>query len=316
MSGIGGFFELELRKGKEFHAEALGLNSGKNSLIFLLQSRKLGKIYIPIYTCEVIRDVCDELGLAYEYYSLDNDLNPVIKSSIRDEDALLYTNYFGIKQKTVNDLAEKFRNLIIDNAQSFFSLPLKGVDTFYSARKFFGVPDGGYLYTSVPLACLSEVDRSGCRLKHLVKRIEEGPEAGYRYFLENENNLAQAPVRLMSKLTQRLLCNIDYEAVINMRRENFLFLHEKLNGTNLFRFEPDIISVPMIYPYLCDKGGLRDHLISNRIFVAKYWPSVLNIADRSSIEYFFADNLIPLPIDQRYEQKDMEIVASEVLKYV
>ena len=55
-------------------------------------------------------------------------------------EAFLYTNYFGLKQGCVKLLEKKYGDhLIVDNAQAFFAKPIKGIDTFYSARKFFGL---------------------------------------------------------------------------------------------------------------------------------------------------------------------------------
>ncbi len=58
----------------------------------------------------------------------------------------LCTNYFGIKDEFITSLSKQVSNLIVDNAQSFFSNPIENIDTFYSPRKFFGVSDGAYLY--------------------------------------------------------------------------------------------------------------------------------------------------------------------------
>lgn len=56
--------------------------------------------------------------------------------NIQADQGFLYTNYFGLKDNFINILANKIQNLIIDNAQSFFSKPCKEIDTFYSVRKF------------------------------------------------------------------------------------------------------------------------------------------------------------------------------------
>lgn len=41
--------------------------------------------------------------------------------------------------------------IILDNTQSFFQKPISGIDTIYSCRKYFGVPDGAYLSTNILL---------------------------------------------------------------------------------------------------------------------------------------------------------------------
>ena len=39
MSAIGGYFELELRKGEHYHKEALRLNTARNSFEYILRAR-------------------------------------------------------------------------------------------------------------------------------------------------------------------------------------------------------------------------------------------------------------------------------------
>ena len=51
MEAIGGYFELELRKGKHYHENALRLNSARNAFEYILRVRNYKKIYIPYYTC-------------------------------------------------------------------------------------------------------------------------------------------------------------------------------------------------------------------------------------------------------------------------
>ena len=70
-----------------------------------------------------------------------------------------------------------WKQLIVDNTQAF-CFSDRGVDTFYSARKFFGVPDGAYLYTDKFLNVELEQDVSCQRCEHLLRRIDEGAERG------------------------------------------------------------------------------------------------------------------------------------------
>ena len=70
----------------------------------------------------------------------------------------------------------------------------------------------------------------------------------------------------------------------------------------------------MVYPFICfNSFKLRDFLIENSVFVAKYWKSVLGIIETNSYENIITNNLIPIPIDQRYCIKDMEYII-ELMK--
>ena len=68
----------------------------------------------------------------------------------------------------------------------------------------------------------------------------------------------------------------------------------------------------MVYPYLTKDGSLRRRLIEERVFVATYWPNVLQWCGEGDQEYRLAERLLPLPIDQRYGRAQMERIAALV----
>lgn len=314
MTPIGGYFSLELPWTEEFHKDALRLNTGRNCLEYILRARLYRKVFLPFYTCNVVLEPFQKLNVEYEFYHIDINFEIVPEISLREGEALLYTNYYGLKQRYVEKLAEQYgHQLIVDNTQAFYAKPVKGIDTFYTCRKFFGVPDGAYLYTDKPLDVTFEQDCSWERMSFLNKRIDLGPEAGYADFRNQSSKLVGQPIRLMSNLTLRLLQSIDYDAVATRRRENFLYIHDFLANSNLINPVLDDDAVPMIYPFLMEKEGLREHLIRNKVFVARYWPNVLNWAPSSSLESKFVNLLLPLPIDQRYDQEQMQAVVNTIL---
>ena len=315
MSAIGGYFELELRRGQVYHSEAVALNSARHCLEYILRVRGYRKVYIPYYTCNVVLEPIQRLGIEVARYKIDAKLNPFRCPDLDDGEAFLYTNYFGLKQRAVEELAEKYGSrLIVDNAQAFYAPALPGIDTFYSPRKFFGVPDGGYMYTEMVNLTISEQDKSYHRMSHLLMRIDCGPEKGYESFRQNSHTLIDAPILRMSRLTNRILSTIDYERAREIRLENFSYLHERLKGENSFSFAEYKSSAPMVYPYRSTDCSLRQKLINNKVFVAKYWPGVADIPHCPELEKDLVENLIPLPIDQRYSQIDMERIVDLITK--
>jgi hypothetical protein len=160
-----------------------------------------------------------------------------------------------------------------------------------------------------------ERDQSYERCEHLLRRIDNGPEDAYPRFLRSNRILDSLPLRSMSNLTRRMLQGVDYVGVARRRVGNYGVLHEILKGINLVDCELKDGQVPMVYPFLGRRNGLRDHLISKRIYVARYWPNVLAWTTEGSVEYEYAMNLVPLPVDQRYGVSDMEVVAGVVAAY-
>lgn len=307
---IGGYFELELRHGNHYHKNAIRLNTARNCFEYILLARKYKKIYIPYYTCEVMLQPLRKHHIEYEFYSINFDFEPVEIKQLQKDEAFLYTNYFGLKQNCVKKLSCIYKSqLIVDNSQAFFAPRIEGIDTFYSPRKFVGVPDGAYLYTDCLLEHIFSEDKSYDRIEHLLLRIEEGAEAGYSSFRVNDRSLDNMSIMGMSKLTQKLLRNIDYDKVKETRLKNFTTLHDKLQKQNFLKFELSVDDVPMVYPFYCEISQMRKYLIKNRIFVATYWSNVLEWCSPASKEYLLCKCIIPLPLDQRYDMYDMEYIV-------
>ena len=305
---IGGFFELETIKGAPYFKNCLAFNSGRSSLRYIIRANKIKTLYLPYYTCWSVTDTVKEENVEIKFYNIDENFLPVQEFS--ENDFILYTNYFGANGKNVKKLAQLYKNLIVDNAQSFF-FPLEiGLCSFNSIRKFFGVPDGSYLKCNKILNEELEKDISYKRSLFLLKRHDLGANAAY-----NDFKLAEAAfelnknIKIMSNLTANLLLGIDYEFVKQKRLENFKIYNDILKSTNELKISLDKDDIPMVYPYLIKKESLREKLIQNKVYVAKYWAPL----EDNLFESNFQKYLLPLPLDQRYDKEDIERVLECLL---
>lgn len=306
MKPLGGYLGLELRKGKEHYPHLIRLNTGRNALEYLLKVKPCRKIYIPYFTCEVILEPLKKLNIPYQYYTIDANMDPVMDFELQEEECLLYTNYFGLKQETVLKLSSQSDRLIVDNSQAFFCDPVAGTDTFYSCRKFFGVPDGAYLQAPGTARLKLRRDSSADRFSHLIKSIDQGIETGYMDYVENNNRLSGYPVRRMSALSRRILSSINYQSCKDRRNTNFQYLHEALKNNNEYEIDNSALNGPMIYPLLHPSAEIKGRLLAERIFVPTYWPNVLDWTDEGMFEHYLTTNLIALPVDHRYNLSDMK----------
>ena len=311
--GIGGYFELELPDyGGFLHEDGVLLNSGRNALEYVLRSLSDVKhLWIPYYTCDVILEPIKKLDIAFSFYRIDERLEIRDSIELRAGDFLLYTNYFGVKDSYVGQLAEKYgTRLIVDNAQAWYADPIPGISTIYSPRKYVGIPDGGIAYCPSGMD-IKQFERAHSfeRCSHLLKRIDLEPSAGYPDYRGNSRSLVDQPIQRMSRLTERMLRSIDFDAIKQKRRKNFLFLDEALKKENLLPFV-DLSSnkCPMVYPFLGKNPSLKERLIKNQVFVATYWPNVLEWNTPSSWEFQLAQELVFLPVDQRYGEREMNVI--------
>lgn len=314
LKSIGGYFELELPLGAEYHSSAIALNTGRNCLEYILRARGYKRVYLPLYSCDVLLEPFGKMGIDYTFYHINERLELDEEIHLEEGEAVIYINYYGLKQTYAKTLAEKYgKQLILDNTQAFYAKPIEGIDTFYSCRKFFGVADGAYLYCDQPIDMELEQDQSWDRMNYLLKRIDISPEAAYNEFSRHEEQLKGNPIRIMSKLTARIMASIDYNRIRIKRRENYMFLESVLSKKNEISLPLANDAVPMVYPFLSSDPELQHRLIENKIYVATYWPIVKDRVRCNSNECFLSNNLIPLPIDQRYGSEDEKKILSIIL---
>ena len=319
---IGGYFELEKFGcgGKFPQNGGTLLNTGRNAFEYILASiGNVKRIFIPYFTCEVVLEPLKKLNIEYVFYQINERLEIASDIDLLDDEYILYTNYFGIKDKYITVLAEKYKKqLIVDNAQALYAKRIDGIKTFYSPRKYVGIPDGAVAYIENGINSNSYgIDVSDDRMSHLFIRLEKGAQAGYNEFRNNAHKLIGQPILNMSLKTQGLIEKIDFDTIKKQRRNNFYQLHEALASTNklksLLSLKKDGFACPMVYPYWTEDKELKSRLIKEQVFVATYWPNVLNWTHLDMIEFEFANNLIAIPCDQRYGKEDMNRII-ELIK--
>lgn len=296
---IGGYFGLEQLISNEYYKDLIPLNTARNALLYILRARKIKKLYIPYYLCDSVSKLCDREGYRYEYYSIKEDFTPDFDQTIADDEYIYIVNYYGqISNEQLLRFKAKYIRIITDNVQDFFQEPVKGIDTIYSCRKFFGVPDGAYLSTDCLLNEELETDVSMGRMKHLLGRFEIGNAANYyEDFKRNDESFANLPLRYMSKITHNILGAIDYKNVKETREQNFLYLHEHLSSKNKLRVDCSVGA--FAYPFYCENGmAIKKKLSEQKIYIPTLWPNVLDSQDLIAKDY--AENILPLPCDQRY----------------
>ncbi len=317
MKEIGGYFGLELNKGdKLYHTTPYQLKSGRSSFAFILSHLKPTNIYVPFYTCNALLEPILEKKIHYTFYAINNRLEIDSLPSLKPGELILYINYFDVKREYVNKLSEKYKDkLIVNCTQSYF---LKGNNIswyFNSARKFFGVPDGSYLYAPAGeiLPLVSELNER-YPTDHLLKRFNGHTTDGYIDYTNNEAYCDSAIVS-MSKLSTYLLSNVNYEYVIESRRSNYKTFQQAFGSINTINLDIANHAVPMFYPFLTKKLIDKRSLHQQNIFVPTLWNDVLTrLENEYAFEKDFANRLIPLPIDHRYQEEDIQLAITAISK--
>ena len=311
MKEIGGYIEFERYRRPMLHEDAIALNCGRNCLAYLIRARQISKIVLPYFICDSVAMLCRLYNVGYRYYHINGDFTP--EEVKLDKDEWLYiVDYYGqISKNKLERLRDKYIRVIVDYSQAYFEMPVDKVDSLYTCRKFFGVADGAFLYTDSILNCEFERDESYQRMGFLLGRFERTANEFYDEYVANNEAFINEPIKRMSKLTNNLLRGIDYDFVRQRRTENFAYLHAGLSNINELA-----LSIPegaFMYPLYIKTGKkVRELLRDKKIYIPVLWPDVFKICSKNTLEYDMAENILPLPVDQRYDINDMIYLVGEI----
>lgn len=315
MIEYGGYIEFETFRGKLFHENGIALNCGRGALEYLCKAKKIKKLHLPYFLCSSVSNLCKKIGIEYTYYHIDKDFKPLFQHELCDDEWLYVVNFYGqLNNDYLGDLKKQFDRIIVDNAQSYFQLPVVGVDTLYTCRKYFGVTDGAFLYTDAQLEREIPRDESFGRMHFLLGRYERSANEFYDEYVANNKLFATEPVKKMSCLTENLLRGIDGKMIAKKRQNNFEYLNVALREINELKLKS--VYGAFMYPLLIEDGvAIRKILQKEKIYIPTLWPNVMEECNPNSLEYRYAADILPIPVDQRYDKEDMKYLV-EVIKSV
>ena len=136
---------------------------------------------------------------------------------------------------------------------------------------------------------------------------------------------ADIPLQVMSQTSARMLCAIDLSNTMARRRRNFSLL------LKAFEEEPQLQSMaspvltslpprvsPLAFPIRVSpekRDALCEELIKQRVFCPIHWHLPAEIAESRFPEaYKLSREILSLPIDQRYSERDMESLIDRLLR--
>ncbi|TWU13718.1 hypothetical protein CA54_25530 [Symmachiella macrocystis] len=325
MNVVGGYFEWEpTASGEPLHPHArLALNSGRSCVGCLLNVEKPAAVWVPFYCCDALLEPFRAADIPLKHYGLEPDLSVSPGVELGRGERIVVINYFGLQNKQIAALADRWAECLwVDNTQAFFHTP-EAPKAFYfnSARKFFGVPDGGYLYSPDDAALPSPETwqrNANYRFEHLILREQGEIFAGHEIFRENERRNGEA-ITQISRLSESILGGVDYAQAARIRRENYQYLHGELDSRNRLQeslLHLDAEAVPFCYPFLPQPPILHQQLWDQQIFAPQLWAECVSRDGRGfDWERELSRELLSLPIDQRLGRAEMDRIL-EVLDAV
>lgn len=322
--------------------KAVFLNGGQSAIKFILEDINFKDdeyILMPSYLCPTILYNFERKNINFIFYEINEDLSISlndIKTKINKYKVrgLFFIDYFGFynSDKTIEFLKSIQRTgiiLIEDAVQMlWFSKKEKfiGDYIFSSYRKFFPA-DGSVVLCNKSIEFVKNEDEY-CKLinEARLKKTEyiklNSNSEGEFLALFNQSDKAyykREDINGMDKESKTFLNKVNYELMKQLRIDNYNYLYEKLkkisNVKILFHKELIEDNVPLAFPILINnRDFIRKELRKYSIYCPVHW----NIRNEQWANSFnkskkISDSILTIPIDWRYNKKDMENILNRLV---
>lgn len=330
---------------KKFERELIYLRTGREALTYAscnCKSRKEGIILCPAYCCWSMTAPFEFTGWTVMYYRLKEDLT--IDEDYLDgllnncrPDAILTMNFYGsastrsaiAKVKAYNEkiiVIEDFSHCtfcfdkIFDDCVDFYVT---------SIRKSVGVCDGALVLSKYP----TNRHYIGSEAPEFGKiRLSAQKKKGEYAFtkLQDEKNVFLSSLRHseamidkldgihpISALSLQMLDTLNGKDIAFVRRENMKHLWGLMNGK--IKMVPELDrsfdGAPFSLPILVkNRDEVQKKLAQRGVYAPVLWPISDEARAICPVSARMADEMLSIPVDQRYNYDDIEDMASIILE--
>ena len=352
MKEIGSIFTLTAKNISENERRTESILPGK--ILYSLGREALGDIarhcedgaktvLIPAYTFQTVIDPFQENGWNIVFYSIHKDLHINLedlknKFSIFSPSLIVVHPYFGMdldedEDRMLTKFHENGIKIIVDLTQCLFSEHNYSYAHYIvgSYRKWFPVPDGGFLITNSsgfeqpkdPTSEFSRLQTDAMYLRNLyfntsdklVKDISIRINKAANFIATNTIN----PHRI-SDLAYNLLLQQDTESNRNQRLLNFKYLYNNIIESEwVKKVCSDIVrltTAPLYFTiYVKNRKELQNHLARNSIYAPVIWPVEEDrVLINDDIKYIY-ESILAIPCDQRYDNNDMKRIVNSIKEF-
>jgi hypothetical protein len=330
---IGGFLPLRLHQGTIPAESALTqwigdreawvLHNARSALHALWNRLRPRRVWLPAYVCAEVAAAVP-IGVDTGYFPLGEDLAPhvdFLSAQVQDGDHVLAIDYFGRPANPEFFALVRARPAVgwIEDRAQALDPPADawGDWLLYSPRKLLGVPDGGILVAHRkslwPLDTRPAVDLAFAlpSLERFEDCDETDNQRWYATYLREEAAMTVG-LQSMSRLSLAVLKATDAKADSVARRGNYQILYERLRKW-AFLPDPEPSFAPLGFPIRVQSAAtMSKRLADRRVFAARHWQSLPSDPALFAFEHRLAQELLTLPCDYRYSERDMRHVADAV----
>lgn len=298
-------------------------------------------ILFPAYCCWSMSAPFIKAGWKIVYYRLNEDLSINVEhldhllTSFRPQ-AVLTMNYYGSAntREGVDHIRQFDREIsIIEDFShctfSFASIFNCDVDYYVSSlRKSVGIPDGAIVLSKYPtnkgLITTEDLDFVNKRYRFQIlkngyayTKNQEDKSSFLTSLRECEHNLDEFQcVHSISPISLNMLKELNGEMIARARRTNMRHLWERLNGH--IEMVPGILrafdGAPFSLPILVkNRDSFQSRLARKGLYTQLLWPISDEAQGVCPVSKRMNDEMLSVPIDQRYGWDDIEDIANILL---
>ena len=323
--------------------------SGRNATRALLKMLNVTakRALLPLYTCQTVLDPFLEEGWQLFFYDVGADFSPCLdslKATTQETEpaVILVMHYFGFQtvSRSVEDflLLKKQQGCVIveDVTQSLYSEHRLDFADYRvsSLRKFFAIPNGGFLSSDHPLTDIEKIvaDKQVDTIAQMAfdtkeaytQTMDPDQKTCFRgLYVQLQNMVAEnGEIEDISPWSRKLLDEEDISSLKEKRVKNTKALINGLREAESVVVplsQVDDQDAPLFLPvYTADpqvRSELQAHLAKHDIYCPIIWPVPEEIPLQGTKAERIYQRILCIPIDQRYTETDMNRVAACIKQF-
>lgn len=306
---------------------------------------------LPAYMCDSVFWPFERAGWNLQFYHIGKNLEPEAESLLAQikglQPGLIFIHpYYGFDTlKVLRPMVKTWQSqgicIMEDVTQSYYVTHEKW-DADYiigSLRKWYPIPDGGFAVSNEPFPeefCGENKVFIETKLDLLTKKWSYFHTPGSYEEKKNQKSAFMAKNRDMeewldhyekisplSKESMQILSSLNEKNARDRRNENCLYLLQQIKNTT--KFAPvfakensfEAIDSPLYFPiYAKNREELQKFLVNRDIYAPVLWPvGKENGKHLSETEQEIYNQILALPIDQRYGLAEMQYIAQALTEY-
>lgn len=310
------------------------------------------KCLMPAYMCDTVFFPFEQNGWELVFYHIDRDMK-ADEAGLRElmeceKPGVLFIHaYYGVDTwKELRKVLQEYRRLgwiVMEDMTQAYYLREADIRADYivgSLRKWYSVPDGGFLTTNEEVyeELLHEDSYfTAERIKMLTSKWEYLEKLKNRKD-NNENLQAQKAdylalnrsmeeyldknekVMAISDISAAMLAMLDEEKDFRQRNANYRLLYQGFKDRKSVRnVIPKLIedAAPLYLPvYAKDREKIQQFFREQDIYVPVLWPIGMENADiLCEDEKYIFSHLLAIPMDHRYGEKEMKKIIAVLDEY-